>query len=244
MVAVVRKILTRARLDELFGVLLLSAGLLLAGWLGVRLARLVVDRQLARQAAYLLVAAPPVLDLPPATPWPTATTTPLPTLTPTPTATPLPPLPAIRLSIPAINLNASIQEVFPVEKVAWNGEKELQWGIAEYAVGHYNTSGYPGQGTNIVLTSHNNTLGEVFRDLDQLHPGDEVILFTEEREFHYRVQKVYLLPYLGVETQGEAALREYTRPQPTEMVTLVSCWPYATNANRIVVIAVPAGAAP
>ena len=27
--------------------------------------------------------------------------------------------------------------------------------------------------------------------------------------------------------------------KPTEKVTLISCWPFATNAHRIVVIAVP-----
>ena len=113
------------------------------------------------------------------------------------------------------------------------------WQPAAFAVGHYETSGNPGEGGNIVLAGHNNTLGEVFRNLNKLVPGDEIILFTDDKDFHYLVEGKYLVPYLGVEKEGDAQLRLYAAPQPTEMVTLISCWPYVTNSNRIVIRAVP-----
>lgn len=217
-----------------------SAGIVLACFLGVHMIRGIVDGWIIQQSNYLLIASTPIFYLPPATPLPTPTTTPFPTPTPTLTPTPPPPLPAIRLSIPAIDLNTSIQEISPIEKTTWNGEKIFEWETTAFSVGHYKTSGNPGGGTNIVLTGHNNILGEVFRDLDKLHPGDEVILFTEDSEFYYEVQKVYTIPYLGVEAEGESTIQSLTAPQLSEMVTMISCWPYATSTSRIIVIAVPA----
>ena len=240
MVGVVRRLLNRSLVYDILGTFLISVGIVLACFLAVHSVRGVVDGWIVQQSSYLLIASTPVFDLPPATPLPTPTTTPLPTLTPTPTPTPLPPLPAIRLSIPAIDLNTSIQEISPIEKTTWNRETIFEWETTAFSVGHYSTSGNPGGGTNIVLTGHNNISGEVFRDLDKLHPGDEVILFTEDSEFYYEVQKVYTIPYLGVETEGEATIQSLTAPQTSEMVTMVSCWPYATSSHRIIVIAVPA----
>jgi LPXTG-site transpeptidase (sortase) family protein len=238
----VRQITTRSIVYEVLGRFLFSAGLVLACFLGIRIAREAVDRRIAQQPNYLVIPSTPIFGLPPATPLPTLTQTsvptPTPTQTPLPTATPLP-LPAIRLSIPAIKVNARIQEIFPTEKRSSNGEYQLVWEPVAFAVAHYNTSGYPGAGRNIVLVGHNNTEGEVFRYLNDLNPGDEVILFNEIKEFHYQVQQKVIIPYLGSEREGEAQLQAFAAPQPAEMVTLISCWPYATNANRIVVIAAP-----
>jgi LPXTG-site transpeptidase (sortase) family protein len=193
-----------------------------------------VDDRLEQKAGYLFIASTPAFEFPAATP--------LPTLTPTPSPTAKPPsLPPIRLSIPKINLNTSIQEISPIEEVTASGETKLMWGpVPADAAGRYDSSGKPGDGRNIVLLGHNNTLGEVFRYLDRLNPGDEVILFTEQQEFHYRIQKKYLIPYLGAEQEGDRKLRSFAAPQSEEMLTMISCWPYATNANRIVLIAVRA----
>ncbi len=219
---------------EIAGKVLSSAGIILACYLGIHLTREMIDDRLEQKSAYLLIASTPGFEFPAATALPTLTPTPLPTAKP-------PSLPPIRLSIPRIDLNISIQEISPVEEVTANGETKLTWGpIPASAVGRYDSSGKPGEGRNIVLLGHNKTLGEVFRYLDRLKPGDEVILYTEQQEFHYQVQKKYLIPYLGVEEEGDRKLQLFAAPQSQEMITMISCWPYATNANRIVVIAVPA----
>jgi len=227
---------------QILGRFLISLGVGLACFLGIRVTRQEVDKQIADQPNYLIMASTPIFKLPPATPLPTFTQTPVPTptptLTPTPTPTPLP-SPAIRLSIPAINLNSSIKEVPPSEKILPNGESRFIWEPVDFAVGHLDTSGNPGGGGNIVLTGHNNMAGEVFRYLNNLNPGDEVILFNEVSEFHYQVQQKSIIPYRGAETEGDVQLQSFAGPQPSERVTLISCWPYATNANRIVVIAEP-----
>jgi sortase A len=238
----VRSILSRSSIYQILGRFLLSLGVGLACFLGIHVTRQEVDRQIADQPNYLILASTPILKLPPATPLPTLTQTPVPTPTPTSTPTPTPtplPSPALRLSIPAINLNSSIKEVSPTEKILSNGESRFEWEPVAFAVGHFDSSGNPGGGGNIVLAGHNNMAGEVFRNLNDLNPGDEVILFNAAGEFHYQVQQKSIIPYRGAEMEGDAQLQFFAGPQPTEMVTLLSCWPYATNANRIVVIAVP-----
>jgi sortase A len=229
---VVRQILTRSFLYEAIGLFLLSGGITLGCFLAIRIARETIDNQIAQNPSYLLIASTPVIGLPPATPIPTSTPTPIPTTTP-------PPPPAIRLSIPVINLNTSIKETYPKEETSVFGKEKIIWEPVAFSVGHYNTSGNPGEGANIVLAGHNNTEGAVFQHLDQLEPGDELILFTENNEFHYQVQKKYIIPYFGVEEQGDAILQSFAAPRPSEMVTLISCWPYATNSHRIVIIAIP-----
>lgn len=224
----VRQILTRSIVYEILGRLLVSTGILIGVVLGIHIIRSEVDNLIVQQSNYLVIANTPVFELPPATPLPTFTPTPNPTATP-------PSLPAIRLVIPAIDLNSSIVEIYPVVK---RSGKSI-WEPVANIVGHYNTSGNPGEDENIVLSGHNNTLGDVFRYLDQLDLGDEVILYTENGEFHYQVQKKFFIPYLGAEAEGEASLMSYAAPQSTEMVTLISCWPYLTNSHRIVIVAVP-----
>lgn len=246
-------ILKRPMIYKTLGTCLLSGGIILGCFLGSRLAREEIDGRIAQQSYYLVIDSTPVFELPPATPPPTSiptrrsssamplytsTSTPTPIPTPSPTPTP-PPLPPIRLSIPAINLNTTIIEVSPVTEISWTGDQKQVWKVASFAVGYHNTSGYPTEGTNIVLSGHNNTEGAVFLHLSELNIGDEVVIFTADDEFHYQVQEKTIIPHLGNETEADAKLRFYAAPKPAEMVTLISCWPYATNADRIVVIAIP-----
>jgi sortase A len=145
------------------------------------------------------------------------------------------PLPARRLSIPAIGLNTSVKESAPVQRR--NGT--FIWDPPAYAAGHYNSSGNPGAGRNIVFQGHNNIYGEVFRDLDKLSPGNEIILLTDAGEFRYQVQQTVIIPYVGHEMEAIPQIQALTGPKPSETVTLVSCWPYSTYTSRIIVVALP-----
>lgn len=218
----------------------MSTGVVLGSLLGLRFARESLDSQIEQRPRYLGIDSTPAFVLPPATALPTLTLTPLPTSTPTstPTATATPlPLPATRLSIPAIGLNTSIKESVPRQR----RDGTFIWDPPAYAAGHYNSSGNPGEGRNIVFFGHNNLAGEVFRHLDKLGPGDEIILLTDAGEYHYRVQQTVIIPYEGNEAQAIPQIQALTAPQSSEMVTLISCWPYATFTNRIIVVALPVG---
>jgi hypothetical protein len=44
---------------------------------------------------------------------------------------------------------------------------------------------------------------------------------------------------VGAEKEADLQLQSFAAPQSSEMVTLISCWPYLTNFHRIVIVAVP-----
>ena len=81
--------------------------------------------------------------------------------------------------------------------------------------------------------------GEVFRDLNKLAPGDEIILLTDTGEYHYQVQQKVIIPYVGHEAEANLQIGALSAPQSSEMVTLISCWPYSTFTSRIIIVAVP-----
>jgi sortase A len=230
--------LSTVRVYDFAGRLLLSTGIVLGSLLGLRFTRQNMDTQIAREPHYLRIDSTPAFGFPPATALPTQTLTPMPTSTPTstpsPTATPSP-LPVRRLSIPAIGLNTSVRETAPIQR----RDGSFIWDPPAYAAGHYDSSGNPSEGRNIVFQGHNNIYGEVFRDLDKLSPGNEIILLTDMGEFRYQVQQTIIIPYVGHEAQAIPQVQALTGPQSSETVTLISCWPYSTFTSRILVIARP-----
>lgn len=191
-----------------------------------------------RQIVPLPAPQMPQLALPPVTPTPLPTSTPLPpTPTPTPTLTPEP-QPPIRLSIPAIGVNHPIVEA-SLESVWWNGGSALRWQAPSFAVGHRESSARPGALGNMFLSGHNNTAGSVFRSLSTLAPGDEVIVYTADDAYHYRVESLEKVLWRGANEEQLARHFELGSDTPDERLTLLSCWPYATYTHRIYVIAKP-----
>lgn len=122
---------------------------------------------------------------------------------------------AVNIKIPALNINAPI--------VQGDGWEQLKKGVAQ----HLGTPN-PGELGNIVLSAHNDVFGELFRDLDQLKPGDEVILYTQQRTYTYVVRQSRVVEPTAVEVM--AATRE-------AVVNLISCYPYLVDNQRIVVTA-------
>lgn len=122
---------------------------------------------------------------------------------------------AIRIRIPAISVDAPI--------VMGDGEEQLKKGVGQYIY-----SSNPGQKGNLVLSAHNDVFGEIFRDLDKLEPGDEVIVYTNQRAYTYVVQQQQVVGPLQVEVMA---------PTADPVVTLISCYPYMVNSHRIVISA-------
>ncbi len=121
---------------------------------------------------------------------------------------------AIRIRIPAINVDAPV--------VQGDGWEQLKKGVGQY-IGSAN----PGQKGNVVLSAHNDIFGEIFRDLDQLRPGDEIILYTAAREYVYVVSSTEVV---------EPTRVDLMQPTASPTVTLISCYPYLIDNKRIVVI--------
>lgn len=122
---------------------------------------------------------------------------------------------AIRIQIPALNVDAPV--------VQGDGWEQLKKGVAQH-IG----SGDPGQEGNVVLSAHNDVYGELFRFLDKLQPGDQVILYTQQRQYTYVVDRTVIVKPTQVEVMAATA-------DPT--VTLISCYPYLVDSDRIVVFA-------
>jgi sortase A len=86
----------------------------------------------------------------------------------------------------------------------------------------------PGQPGNIVLSAHNDIFGQIFRRLDELAPGDEVQLHTASQVL------VYVITGAKVVEPTEVSVMA---PTAHPSLTLISCYPYLVDDQRIVVFA-------
>jgi LPXTG-site transpeptidase (sortase) family protein len=169
----------------------------------------------------------------------TATVPATPTPTPTPTSTPQP-QPPTRLVIPAIGVNSSIRQI----ALASDGDPvnpRLTWPELPRDVGHDRDSVNPGESGNIIMLGHNNTAGEVFRNLKDLSPGDEIYVYTASQKFTYVVKLLDIVQAKAAGEQDRQFHAYYLGPKSEETLTLVSCWPYTTYTHRIYVVAKPVG---
>lgn len=134
--------------------------------------------------------------------------------TPPPLPTPAPEHPR-RITIPAIDVDHPVVQ----------GD---DWEQLKKGVGQHVGSGMPGANGNIVLSAHNDIYGEIFRHLDQLEVGDEIWLETTTRRFVYQVQETRIVEPTEVSVMN---------PTSDPTVTLISCYPYLVDTQRIIVIA-------
>jgi sortase A len=94
-----------------------------------------------------------------------------------------------------------------------------------------------------VLNGHHNEFGEVFRRLVELEPGDEVLVYSGDLEFDYKVVLKMILPERNQPAEVRLANAAWIMPTEDERLTLVTCWPYESNSHRLILVAKPAQAA-
>lgn len=124
-------------------------------------------------------------------------------------------------------------------EVEYGGQIVRVWNVADYAAGWHQTSLYPGQPGNIVISGHNNIRGEVFRDLVNLEAGAEIILTADDRPFTYTVESKMVIPEKGRPMEERLENNRWIGYFEDERLTLVTCWPYTSNTHRVIVIARP-----
>jgi sortase A len=122
---------------------------------------------------------------------------------------------AIRVEIPALKVDAPV--------VQGDGWEQLKKGVGQH-IG----SSDPGESGNVVLSAHDDVYGELFRQLDKLQPGDQVMLYTEQRQYLYVVDRTEIVDPTAVEVMASTG---------APSVTLISCYPYLVDKKRIVVFA-------
>lgn len=126
---------------------------------------------------------------------------------------------ARRIEIPAIGVDSSI----------YQGQ---DWEQLKKGVGQYIGSPQPGKEGNMVLAAHNDIYGEIFRDLDQLEPGDEIQISSERQGYTYVVRETVIV---------EPTETWVMEPTDHASATLISCYPYLVDNKRIIVFADLAG---
>ena len=109
----------------------------------------------------------------------------------------------------------------------------------EVGPGHYPGTPLPGQRGNAAIAGHRTTFGRPFYDLNRLVAGDPVTVTTVQGAFHYVVVRSEV-----VAPDDGAVLA----PTPTPELTLTTCTPRYSAAQRLVVVSrlvsLPAPGAP
>jgi sortase A len=144
-----------------------------------------------------------------------------------------------RLEVPAIKLDIPVVELGWSTKKNTEGQVFSEWDVADFAAGWHKNSALPGAAGNVVMSGHNNIKGAVFRQLDRLKRGDEVIVYAGNEPYTYAVDEVLILPEKYAALEQRKANAAYIKPTTDDRLTLVSCWPRNDNTHRIVVIARP-----
>lgn len=103
--------------------------------------------------------------------------------------------------------------------------------------GHYPGTPMPGQAGNAAIAGHRTTYGAPFNRIDELIPGDEIVVSTRQGEFTYQV-----IPAPGQTEQAWFAVKpnqvEVLDNMGDNRLTLTACHPKYSAKERIIVQAV------
>jgi LPXTG-site transpeptidase (sortase) family protein len=128
--------------------------------------------------------------------------------------------PLARLHIPRINFDAIVTE-------------GSDTGVLSAGPGHENHTGYPGEGSMVLIGNHNG----FSLSWGDLHEGDTIQLEMSYGRYTYTIQKREI-----VNGNDQAVVRN---PLPGEHLYLTTCWPLWAGAlagDRLVFVAAPSGA--
>jgi sortase A len=94
--------------------------------------------------------------------------------------------------------------------------------------GHYPDTALPGEPGTVAIAGHRTTYLAPFRSIDQLHPGDPIVLQMPYGSFTYRVQDTRIV---------EPTALWVTRDVGYQRLVLSACHPLYSASHRIVVFA-------
>jgi sortase A len=170
---------------------------------GTNIAEARSQKQLKREFAQAI--APSTTTPPGTTPTTTSTTVP----------TPVPAGEAVALiEIPKIGVNKAV--------VNGVGVPDLKKGP-----GHYPDTPLPGEAGNAAIAGHRTTYGAPFNRLDELKPGDQILVATRTGKFRYQVDTSIVVK------PTEIAVLNPTRDN---RLTLTTCNPKYSARQRLIVV--------
>jgi sortase A len=154
---------------------------------------------------------------------------------PPPTAAPTPP------PVPPVELGSGIAVLRIPRLGDWNDRPPvIVEGVStadlKKGPGHIPGTALPGEVGNVVLSGHRTTYGAPFERLDELQPGDAVVVETRDSWFTYTVTGTRIVRPSAIEvTYPVPGERGAT---PTErLLTMTTCHPRFSARQRMVVSA-------
>lgn len=142
-----------------------------------------------------------------------------------------------RIIIPKIGKNIPLVDVridagFDLDHMENIFMQELEKWVVRYP-----GTAVPGQAGNAFIFGHSSNYpwikwqyNEVFALLNKLEPGDEIIVYYNQRKYVYVVQDY------AVVKPGDVKALQSRDPNKKEL-SLMTCWPIGTNINRLIVFA-------
>jgi sortase A len=120
--------------------------------------------------------------------------------------------------------------------IAETVETETVLDDPDAGIGHYPTSNQLGQAGNFALAAHRTTYGAPFADIDQLRVGDRIYIETNQGWYVYRFRNMeYVWP---TDTEVLNALPETNYTTTDRILTMTSCHPKMSSAERIIAYSV------
>jgi len=94
------------------------------------------------------------------------------------------------------------------------------------APGHYPDTPLPGQPGNAAIAGHRTTYGAPFWDLNEVQPGDPILVTTRQGRFRYEVTNSFVVAPSAVEVLN---------PTDDSILTLTTCNPRFSARQRLIV---------
>ena len=157
------------------------------------------------------------------------------TTTPTGPATSVSPTTAPPTTAPPVTAPPAPQEGDPVAKIEiprigvdWIVVEGVDVADLRKGPGHYPGTALPGVRGNVAIAGHRTTYGAPFQDVNELEPGDEIILTSVTGRYVYRVTETKIV------SPSETSV---LAPSEEPILTLTSCHPEYSARQRIIVTA-------
>jgi sortase A len=133
------------------------------------------------------------------------------------------------LHIPKLDVVAPIAEGVSNKKVLDKGM------VGHYGEGALKTAMPDAKTGNFALAAHRNTHGEPFRYINQLKPGDEVVVETQDTYFVYKMTSTLPVTAPSNTSVIDPIPKGSGFTKPGRYITLTTCTPEFTSKYRLIV---------
>jgi sortase A len=146
-------------------------------------------------------------------------------------------IPGIELDVPVVPVGVKMRGAGPNARAVWDDVPN--------AAAFHQTTAYPGNLGNTVINGHRDIFSAVFRQLDKVVVGNEIVLYVGDVAYPYTVTETLVVPETFASAKQRAENLRLIGHMPEERLTLVTCTPVGLATHRLLIIAKPTeGVAP